>query len=59
MKLKIKSRVKFPSFTLNDEYVQEFDDSENEFGLVLAYHERMKRVFPGREFELVSVKEVK
>lgn len=59
MRMRIRSKVKFDEFTLSDEYVQEFDEKENVFGRVLIYHERMRKVFPGCEFELVSAKEVK
>lgn len=58
MKMRIESKVKVAGMTMHDEYVQEFDDKENVFGRILIYHQRMYKVFPGCEFELIRAKEV-
>ena len=59
MRMIVKSRVKFDGMIINDVYTHEFPDGMNVFGRVLEYRNRMRKVFPGCEFELVSAKTVK
>lgn len=59
MKFRVISEVNILGLKAKDEYIHEFDDGSNVFGRVLAYHERMHKVFPNCDFRLIKATEIK
>lgn len=59
IKVKVISFVNFNGMKIKDEYIQEYDDNENVFGRILLYHQRMQKVFPNCDFELIEAREIK
>lgn len=57
-KFKIISKVKIEGLNIKDEYVQEYNDDENVFGKMLLYHQRMKKIYPNCDFELIKAKRI-
>lgn len=58
IRMEIKSQVNLMGMKMTDTYIEEFDDDENIFGILLKYHERMNKTFPECEFKVISAEEI-